>query len=117
LLRFSQENNPIYAIFGSLQKRGITKMFKYAIRKELIIRVSAITSKYRETRPHSDGLTGEIKRLKHRAATTQSFTDEIILTLNKILQEQKIEMTEDDEKALTEYLKPTIVELIQQHFT
>jgi hypothetical protein len=54
--------------------------------------------------------------LKQRGATTQSFTNEIIVTLNRILQEQKIEMTEKEERALTEYLKPTIVELIQKHF-
>jgi len=91
-------------------------MLKYRIRQELIIRIAAITSKYREKRP-TGGLTGEIERLKQRAATTKSFTDEIIATLNEILKEEKIEMTEEEEKALTEYLKPTFLELIQKHFS
>jgi len=90
-------------------------MLKYRIRHELIKRVAAITSKYREN-PARDGLDGEIERLKQRADTTKSFTDEIIATLNEILKEEKIQMNKEEEKALTEYLKPTIVELIQKHF-
>lgn len=89
-------------------------MLKYKIRQELIERVSAITSKYRET-PRSEGITG-IDGLKQRASTTKSFTDEIIKTLEEILKEQNVKMGHDEEKALITYLKPTILELIQQHF-
>jgi len=80
-------------------------MLKYRIRRELIDRVSAVTSKYRQSPPASEELIDEIEWLKQRAASTASFADQIIETLNEILKEE--ELTEDEMKALTKYLKPT----------
>lgn len=87
-------------------------MKKYLVRNELKTRVNEITIKYR------NNLVSErlIDHIKVRAATTKSFTDEIIVTLNQILEEQNIELDEDQEKELMEYLKPAILELIQNHF-
>jgi len=88
---------------------------KYWIRLELIERVSAMTSKYRETPSPEEGLRG-IESLKQWASATKSFTDVIIKTLEEILKENDVQMNEEEEKALATYLRPTILELIQKHF-
>ena len=91
-------------------------MDKDQIKTELISEVEILLSLNKKKLANTAAGIGKIKAMADHAGKMDDFSNRIIDILNEILQKNKIELNnEDDKNELLAFLKPTVADLLRKY--